>query len=252
MELIITENYEEMSQLAAIELLQEIAKGKNKRTNIAITAGSTPIRMYEIIRNILIDKYYPYTHYYNFDEIPVKGRLGVTIDALNKLFFRPNNIDENKVHIYNETNFEDYDEKIRQDGGLDMVIMGLGADGHFCGNLSGTLTKFDERSRAVSSNITRRIRDRLIEIVGGEQYLTDFYVTFGPSTIMKSKKIILIVNGSHKAEILKRLITETISLELPASILKLHPDFTIIADKEASKYLLEKEQVGTSILNNKI
>lgn len=237
MKLTITKNYEELSQLAAMELLQAIYKGQAERTNIAITAGKTPIRMYAIIQDVLVDKYYPHTNYYNFDEIPIIGKTGVTMDALNRLFFEPNAIAKEKIHVYDENNYQGFDEKIHQDGGLDFMMIGLGTDGHFCGNLSGTLTSFDEGSKSVPSDINAQIKDRLIELVGGEEYLTEKYVTFGPKTVMNAKHIVLIVNGSHKAEIFRRLMTENISLELPASILKLHPNLTIIVDQEAAALL---------------
>ena len=54
---------------------------------------------------------------------------------------------------------------------------------------------------------------------------------------MKVKHVVMIVNGKHKAEILKKMLDEPISNELPSTVLKLHPNFTIIADQDAASLL---------------
>jgi len=63
----------------------------------------------------------------------------------------------------------------------------------------------------------------------------------GISTIMKSRKIILLASGAKKAPILYNLFKTDVTEEIPASILKEHPDVTIIADSEALALLKEKE-----------
>ena len=118
-----------------------------------------------------------------------------------------------------------------------MIMLGLGLDGHFCGNLSGTLNGFGEGCRAVSNHLNKTIENRLAFLSGGKENMTDFYVTFGPATVMKSKKIVMIVSGIKKAEIFKRVIEGPICEEVPSSILRLHPNFSIIADEDAVSLL---------------
>ena len=237
MELIFAKDYENMSRIAAMKLMGWIAQGKNKRVNLAITGGTTPVRMYEIIEDFLKDNAFENVHYYNFDEIPVKDGTNLTIDSLYRLFYQPCNIDEKQIEIFNQNNFEDYDLKIVQDGGIDMIMLGLGMDGHFCGNLSGTLNGFEEGCRAVSNHLNEKIEARLAFLSGGIDKMSEYYVTFGPATVMEAKNIIMIVSGEKKAEILKQVLEGPICKEVPSSLLRLHPNFTVIVDEDAAKNL---------------
>lgn len=237
MNLIVTKDYENMSKAAAMELLGWIVKGKEKRVNLAITGGSTPVRMYEIVKDFLNENKFENVHYYNFDEIPVKGASGITIESLYKLFYNPCHISETQIEKFDENNFAGYDEKIAKDGGIDMIMIGLGLDGHFCGNLSGTLNGFEEGCRSVSNHLNDMIEKRLAFLCGGEDKMTDYYVTFGPASVMRAKNVIMIVSGEKKAEILRKILEEPISEKIPSSILRLHPNFTLIIDEAAASKL---------------
>lgn len=241
MNLIITENYEEMSKVAAMQMLSWINKGYKRRVNIAITSGSTPVRMYEILQGFLEMIQVKGVHYYNFDEIPVKDQKGITFNALDNAFFTPCHINKEQIELFTENNYLNYDEKISNDGGLDMMMIGLGGDGHFCGNLSGTLDGFGEGCRAVNNHINKTIEARISSLVGGNENMTEFYVTFGPRSVMNVKNLILIVSGDKKAKILKQVLEGPIDERVPGSILQLHPNLTVIADKESSKLLSKNE-----------
>ncbi len=67
--------------------------------------------------------------------------------------------------------------------------------------------------------------------------MPDAYVTMGPRTIMRSKQIVMIVNGKAKAEIVKRALWGEITAECPSSIFQLHPNFILILDAEAASEL---------------
>ena len=89
MKVIITEDYQEMSQVAVQHLLGVMHS--QHRKNISITAGSTPKGVYEMLVPLVKNKkYFEHVHFYNFDEIPFKGeedRYGVTMTNLHNLFF---------------------------------------------------------------------------------------------------------------------------------------------------------------------
>jgi 6-phosphogluconolactonase/glucosamine-6-phosphate isomerase/deaminase len=90
MKLIVTEDYAEMSLVASHHVLGYITAPR--RVNLAVTAGSTPKKMYEHLTAAVKGKsFYSQVHYYNFDEIPFRGqdREGVTISNLRSLFFTP-------------------------------------------------------------------------------------------------------------------------------------------------------------------
>ena len=93
MKMIVTEDYEEMSLVASHHVLGYITAPR--RVNLAVTAGSTPKRMYEHLTAAVKGKaFYDRVHYYNFDEIPFRGqsREGVTISNLRQLFIQVGNL----------------------------------------------------------------------------------------------------------------------------------------------------------------
>lgn len=135
------------------------------------------------------------------------------------------------------TNYETQDERLKEDGGLDFVLLGVGADGHFCGNLPDT-TKFGDLTSRVDEDATPDMVDVLLNEVGGvEEKRPDFYVTMGPKSIMQIKQLVMIASGESKAEIVKKLVEGTVTEEFPATLLTTHPNMTLIVDKEAASLL---------------
>lgn len=238
MKVIVTKDLQEMNEVAAQHVLG--AMHSQYRRNIAITAGSTPKGVYELMIPWVKDKtYFDNVHYYNFDEIPFKGTsgYGVTMQNLNKLYFAPANIPQKNIHVLDETNYETQDQRIAADGGLDLVLLGVGADGHFCGNLPGT-TKFGDLTSRVNEDATPDMVNVLLNEVGGvASRRPDFYVTMGPKSIMQIKKLVMIANGVAKAEIVKKLVAGVVTEDVPATLLTTHPDFTLIVDGEAASLL---------------
>ena len=232
MKLIRVKDYEEMSRTGAHCVLGYMYR--EGRVNLSITGGTTPKRMYEILVPLVKDKeQFKDVHFYNFDEIPYRreDREGVTISGLRELFLAPADIPEENIHKLDHTNYKMQDERIERDGGLDMVILGLGWDGHFCGNLPGT-TKFGDLTTKVECD--QRLRDRILEEFDNvEENVPDYYITMGPRSIMRARNIIMIASGKRKAEAVKKLLDGEVDLSVPASILTLHPHFTLIADEEA-------------------
>ncbi|WP_434661011.1 glucosamine-6-phosphate deaminase [Klebsiella sp. MISC125] len=233
MKLIVTEDYEEMSLVASHHVLGYITAPR--RMNLAVTAGSTPKKMYEHLTAAIKGKsFYSQVHYYNFDEIPFRGqdREGITISNLRNLFFTPAQIQEQNIHKLSHENFMHHDRQLQEDGGLDLIVMGLGADGHFCGNLPNT-TRFHD------ATVEFPITGDMVGIVahgemGGDfSVVPDSYVTMGPKSVMAAKNLLLIVSGAAKAQALKQVIEGEVSEQVPASVLKLHPSLVIIADKAA-------------------
>lgn len=236
MRIIRTKDYEEMSQLGAQYVLSYMLN--EGRVNLSITGGTTPKRMYEILVPLVKDKpQYENVHFYNFDEIPYRkeDREGVTISGLRELFLTPANIKEENIHKLDHSNYAVHDERIEADGGLDMIILGLGWDGHFCGNLPQT-TKFGDLTSRVECD--QRLHDRILEEFDNvEENVPDYYVTMGPRSIMRAKNLVMIASGKKKAEAVKKLVSGVIDQDVPATILTLHPNLTLIVDEEAASLL---------------
>ncbi|MCO7793504.1 6-phosphogluconolactonase, partial [Escherichia coli] len=133
-------------------------------------------------------------------------------------------------------NYREHDQKLAREGGLDLVVLGLGADGHFCGNLPNT-THFHEQT------VEFPIQGEMVDIVahgelGGDFSLVpDSYVTMGPKSIMAAKNLLIIVSGAGKAQALKNVLQGPVTEDVPASVLQLHPSLMVIADKAAAAEL---------------
>ncbi|MEG0274815.1 MAG: glucosamine-6-phosphate deaminase, partial [Longicatena sp.] len=225
-------NYEEMSQVAASHVMGYMYK--EERVNLSITAGETPIRTYEILAPIVKEGDFTNVHFYNFDEIPFKqeDREGVTMLVLREYFFNKTNTPEENIHILDHTNYMNQDLRIKKDGGLNMVLLGIGEDGHFCGNLPGT-TKFGD----LTSRVSCKEEDLVDEFEGHIEFTPNYYVTMGPRSIMRAKHLVMIATGKRKAAAIKKLLSFEIDQNFPASILTLHPNFTLILDEDAASLL---------------
>lgn len=236
MKLIIEENYDQMSRVAANVLLGQMYQ--NKRINLAITAGSTPVKMYQYLAEDVKNKpYFNNVHYYNFDEIPFKkrGGYGVTMSNLTRLFFEPAAINSGNIHVLDEKNYQTQDARVEQAGGLDLILLGIGTDGHYCGNLPGTTT-FEDLTSLVKDTATKQMKAILLDEVGGDEAeRPDFYVTMGPKSVMQAKVIVLFASGKKKATIIKKAFFGPVTNEVPASLLQTHPNLTLILDQEAAQ-----------------
>ena len=237
MKMIIGKDVEEMSQVAAGYVMSYMYQDR-ERVNLSITGGTTPQRMYEILVPMVKDKkQFQHVHFYNFDEIPYRkeDREGVTISGLRDAFFTPAHIKEDQIHKLDQFNYQTQDERIEKDGGLDMVILGGGADGHFCGNLPQT-TKFGDLTTRVEND--QRLKARILpEFHNVEEDVPEYYITMGPRSIMRARHIVMIASGVKKAGIIKTLLEQVVDQDVPASILTLHPHFTLIVDEEAASLL---------------
>jgi glucosamine-6-phosphate isomerase len=123
------------------------------------------------------------------------------------------------------------DNFIKKNGPIDMVLLGVGMNGHLGLNEPGT-------SPDLYSHIINL--DEITKIVGKKYFSGEVKLSSGISLglkyIMEAKSVILQLNGAKKAEVAKRLIDGEISTAFPASIVKLHKNAFLLLDREASKY----------------
>ena len=226
----------EPTDLAMSESCLHILLGamlQDKHVNISLTSGESPKTLYRLMAPAVRDRpQFADVEYYLFDESPVPGEAhGPIWDQMQELFFKEAGIPEERIHGITPENWETFDWQIRQAGDIDVMVIGLGADGHFCSNVPfGTpLDSYTyELSRAKLAELNPNYPDNRER---------PYFYTMGPRSLMRVKHLVMIVNGAHKADILKRMLDAPISPELPASVLKLHPNFTVICDAEAASKL---------------
>ena len=214
---------------------------------LGLATGSTPIGTYEqLIRWYEKgDLDFSQVHSINLDEY--RGLSPENDQSyryfMNKHLFDSINIDKKKTYVPDgmesdrEKACRDYDEIIRAHGGIDMQILGLGHNGHIGFNEPGSA--FGKETHCVQlteSTISANARFfASIDEVPREAY------TMGIKSIMQAKKIVVIVSGESKKEIVKRAFTGPITPEVPASVLQLHNDVILVGDEAALSEMYGKE-----------
>ncbi|WP_338984291.1 glucosamine-6-phosphate deaminase [Spiroplasma endosymbiont of Diplazon laetatorius] len=235
MRLIKTKNYEEMTEKALSLFIEIIESNSDKeRINVAITGGKSPLLFYKLLVEKLKDiKSISKVHFYNFDEVPYRNNLekGITIEDLEKIFYIPGNIKEENIHRMNFLNWKEHILQLEKDGGLDLVLLGIGIDGHFCGNMSG-VTKFGDSTRVIK---IKDLEGNISVPKLDETKFNDEFVTMGPREIMATRNIIMIANGESKAEVIDQILNGPVTEIVPSSLLTLHPYFNLIIDEDANK-----------------
>lgn len=125
---------------------------------------------------------------------------------------------------------EAYERKIEDWGGVDIQLLGIGHDGHIGFNEPGEAFELETHCvnlTAETIEANKRFFDGNVDLVPKQAY------TMGIKTIMQACKVLMVANGKGKAEIIKKAFFGPVTPEVPASILQMHPDFTLVGDEEA-------------------
>ncbi len=245
MEIIIKKDKEEIAE-EIINRIKELIK-KKRHPVIGLPTGNTP----KIIYKKMIEEYEKKN--IDFSDIVIFALdeyLGIHLDhpASTREYFRKNllnhiNVKEENLYFINGTpdNIEEecrkVEENIRDRGGIDFVILGLGQDGHISFNEPGSSLT----SRTRVKPLTQSTIKHLSQFFGNEEKTPRFCITFGLGTIMDAKEIALIAYGYHKAVAIKKCVEGPISASFPGSIVQMHPKAKIFLDDESANLLDEKE-----------
>ncbi len=222
-------------------VLDQISKKNNSVLGLA--TGSTPIGMYEYLIELYNkgDIDFSETRTVNLDEY-----VGLSRDNpqsynyfMHEKFFRHVNISKENIYIPDgaDTDTEkvckDYEKIIENIGGIDLQILGIGTDGHIGFNEPGEA--FIPSTHVVTLAESTIISNK--RFFDDKKDVPKKAITIGIKTIFQAKKIVLLASGSGKAAILQKALLWPITPGIPASILQLHSDCTIIGDEDAL-YLL--------------
>jgi glucosamine-6-phosphate deaminase len=237
MKIIKANDYEELSKKAAEIICRQVKEKENSVLGLA--TGASPVGVYEKMieayKNDNLD--FSKIHTANLDEY--KGMVEESPDSyhyfMQKHLFGHINIKPENIMFPDgmaedaEKECREYDEKIAAAGGIDLQLLGIGVNGHIGFNepadcfVKGThVVKLTESTKKANEKYLKHT-----EILPEEAF------TMGIGNIFSADKILLIASGASKAEAIKKTIYGPITPQVPASILQLHKDVTIIADKEA-------------------
>jgi glucosamine-6-phosphate deaminase len=130
-----------------------------------------------------------------------------------------------------------YEQAIKQAGGIDLQILGIGANGHI---------GFNEPSSSLSSRtriktLTKQTLKDNSRLFKPDEMQPDKAMTMGIATIMDARYVLLMATAKNKAAAIKSMITGPVSANCPASILQMHENAVIIIDKDAASELSEQE-----------
>ena len=126
-----------------------------------------------------------------------------------------------------------YEEKIKSYGGIDLQILGIGANGHIAFNEPGSSLGSRTRIKTLGQK-TRLDNSRFFNDV---DEVPKYAITMGVGTIMEAKRLLLLASGSNKAEAIKATVEGPIMAKYPATIVQYHRYATIIIDKDAASKL---------------
>lgn len=241
MKIIRTKDYNDMSRKAANLISAQVILKPDSVLGLA--TGSSPVGTYKQ----LID-------WYNKGDIDFSQVKSVNLDEYKGLtkdndqsyyYFMNDNLFKH-ININSEnTNIPDgmepdadkecsrYNKVIEEMGGIDLQLLGLGLNGHIGFNEPDEV--FEKETHCVT--LTQSTIDANARFFADINDVPRYAYTMGIGNIMNAKKILVIVNGEAKAQILKDVIEGPITPKVPASILQLHPDVTIVADDAALSLL---------------
>lgn len=237
MKIIRTRDYQDMSRKAANIISAQILLKPD--CVLGLATGSSPIGLYDQlvewnqkgdldfsqVKTVNLDEYKGLTRdndqsYYYFMHHHLFDRVNIDPENTNV----PNGMVED-----GDAECLRYEELIRELGGVDLQLLGMGRNGHIgfnepcdvfekithCVNLTESTIEANKRFFASADDVPRQA------------------YTMGIGTIMAAKKIVVVVNGEDKADALAKTVCGPITPEVPSSILQLHPDVTIVADEAA-------------------
>ena len=237
MRIICAKDYKEMSEMAADIIGAQVLLKPDAVLGLA--TGSTPIGTYEElirryeagrldfskIKTVNLDEYrgltrdndqsyYYFMHSHLFDHININKNNTKVPDGMEPDALKAG---------------QDYENIIKNYGGIDLQLLGLGNNGHIGFNEPGD--EFIDKTHVVDlTESTIEANKRFfasIDDVPKQAY------TMGIGSIMRAKRVLMVVNGKGKAEIVKEAFFGPITPKVPASILQLHNDFILIGDVEA-------------------
>ncbi|MCR5754218.1 MAG: glucosamine-6-phosphate deaminase [Acetatifactor sp.] len=241
MKIIKAKDYEDMSRKAANIISAQVIIKPNAVLGLA--TGSTPIGVYEQL-----------IKWYQKGDLDFAEVCTINLDEYRGLkhsdnqsywyfmqehFWRHININPENVHVPDGSNLDpvkackEYDEIIKHSGGIDLQLLGIGDDGHIGFNEPGEA--FELETHCV--DLTYTTIKANARFFAREEDVPKQAYTMGIKSIMQAKKILMVANGAGKADIVRRAFYGPVTPEVPASILQMHPDFTLVLDEAAAAAL---------------
>ena len=240
----IAKDYDEMSKRAAGIIADAIRNKPNLVLGLA--TGGTPVGCYKELIRMHKEEGLDFSRVVTFNLDEYIGLQPTHPQSyryfMDENLFRHVNIKMENTHVLNGLSNDspktckEFEEAIKGAGGIDLQLLGIGANGHIAFNEPGS--PFDSRTRVVSLS-ERTIKDNARFFKSIDEVPRQA-LSMGMGAIMDVRKIILLASGAGKAEAIVKSVEGPITTEVPASILQRHPDCVFTIDKEAASKLARK------------
>ena len=207
---------------------------------LGLATGSTPLELYKklIERCRLGELSFRQASTFNLDEyLGLEGSHPQSYRYfMNQALFDHVDIDKARTHVPNASSpdprkaAEDYEQRLREAGGVDLQLLGIGANGHI--GFNEPYSSLGSRTR-VKTLTALTIADNARFFADGE-FQPHLSLTMGIGTILEARQILLLATGRTKARAIKRTIEGPVTAKCPSSALQLHPAVTVLLDTEAA------------------
>lgn len=243
-------DYDALSERAAELVMNQIRHKPD--SVIGFATGSTPLGLYKILvanhQNRGLD--FSKVTTFNLDEyvgLSPHHPQSYHYFMWNNLFFH---INVNPSHVYIPHGMADdidyfcdwYEQQIEQAGGIDLQILGIGANGHLAFNEPGSSLGSRTRIKGLTG---KTVRDNARFFETSEE-VPKHAITMGIGTIMEARKLILVASGEGKADAIKATLEGPITAMVPATIVQLHRQAHVLIDEAAASKLAYKHHHGIS------
>ncbi|MCR8848178.1 glucosamine-6-phosphate deaminase [Rossellomorea sp. SC111] len=237
MNVVSVKDYQELSEYTCNEIERVVRS--TPHSVLGLATGGTPLGTYREMINGFKERNVDYRHVttFNLDEYIGLGRdhpQSYYTYMMNNLFKHINVSPEN-IHIPNGSAEEmdseclRYERLIEEIGPPDLQILGIGSNGHIGFNEPGTSITSETHIVELAES-TRKANARYFSSL---DEVPQHAITMGIQSILKSKRILLLASGSHKAKAVKTLLECLPDEQFPASVLKGHGDVTLVVDESA-------------------
>lgn len=242
MNITVFDSYEALSREAARIVIEEIKKKPN--LSVCFPTGSTPERLYEI----LVDEYHQ--GHVDFSQVSVRSvddYVGLAPDHtqsyayfLDQRLFSLCNFNPENIQLINscakdlEAECQAYNQKLKEEGGIDLILDGIGENGHIGFNEPADQL-YDHVHLENVSEWTRKVNARFFDSI--EEVPTQA-LTVGILDLLEAKTFLVLSSGKKKAETWRRLVEEPcLTTQFPASFLKLGKNVHCLIDKESASLI---------------
>ncbi|WP_447986145.1 glucosamine-6-phosphate deaminase [Nitrospira sp. Nam74] len=223
-----------------------VAYAVNTRSHVTLglATGGTPMGMYRELVRLRREEGLDFSHVvtFNLDEyLGLPPQHPQSYHAyMARHFFDHVNVRPENIHMPEGTLRDSYGEYcawyegcIREAGGIDLQIVGIGKEGHLGFNEAGSSLNSRTRLKTLATQ-TRKDNRRFF---GPHEEVPECAITMGLGTILEARKILLLASGEHKAHAVAAAVEGPVTASVTASVLQFHPQVTVLVDQEAAARL---------------